>query len=169
MSKDLITTIILAERQRMIDDGEVDDFVEINSGQCEDFALKVVAIFNDQASTRGTPEIGSFEINNFFQINPQTGFAFEDGGSLDRELLARYVPHMNPPPNMTWDDLDAFIAETGIGWGLHVFIVCGGLVYDSEAPEGVESIFDLPLFQRFLERWEARKNAALAETAKTTL
>jgi hypothetical protein len=59
---------------------------------------------------------------------------------------------MSPPAGLSWDDLDRFVSETGIGSGLHAFIICDGVAYDSEAPQGVASVFDLPFFEMFLAR-----------------
>jgi len=65
---------------------------------------------------------------------------------------------MMPPGGMTWDELDQFVSDAEMGWGLHVFTVCDGMVYDSEAPDGVASFFELPFYVRYLDRRAARKN-----------
>lgn len=138
----------------MVDRGDADDFASINSGLCEEFAEDLIA--EVRALSGEGSEIDSYEINHFFQIDPKTGFAFESGGPIDRKLLSAALPNMKPPCEMSWDEFDEFLANSGMGWGFHIFVISDGLVYDSEAPEGVESIFDLPMFQRYMEWFSTR-------------
>jgi len=142
-----VSDVIRGERQRMVDEGEAGCFVSINSGLCGDFADQVVALL-----AQATPpiEADALEIINFFQVDPETGFAYDSGGPMDREVVRNILPAMLPPDGMTWDELDAYLSDSDISMGMHVFVVCDGKVYDSELPDGGDSIFDLPLFQRYL-------------------
>ncbi|MNU33123.1 hypothetical protein D3C71_216810 [compost metagenome] len=151
MSSRWISKVIEDLRRQWVADGHAASFQAINSGQCEDFAELVVDTVREQAGG-DSPEIDKAQICDFFRIDPETGYAFQHGGPVDRELLLATLPDMTPPAGMSWDDLDRFVSETGIGPGLHAFVVCDGVAYDSEAPQGVSSIFDLPFFERFMEK-----------------
>jgi hypothetical protein len=152
-----ISRVILDLREQWVASGQAESFQTINAGQCEDFADAVVEAVCEQSAEGDVPEIESIELPNFYQVNPETGFAFDEGGPLDRVKLLEVLPNMKPPEGMSWEDLDRFIWDASIGWGYHVFVVCEGRVLDSEAPDGVESIFDLPFYQRFLEKFENDK------------
>ena len=107
-----------------------------------------------EADPSSAPE--ALEIVNFFQIDPDTGFAFDSGGPMDRAVAQAVLPEMMPPDGMTWDEFDIFLRDADVSMGLHVFVIHEGMVYDSELPEGGRSIFDLPFFQRFMERSRER-------------
>lgn len=154
MSSAWISKVIEHLREEWVAEGRAESFETINNGQCEDFAELVVDTVMEQAGEGDVPEIGSFEIRDFFQLDPETGSNFDHGGPIDREALLAALPEMTPPAGMSWDDIDRFVHDTGIGRGLHAFVICEGMAYDSEAPHGVCGIFDLPFFERFLA-WNA--------------
>lgn len=154
---DWISRVVIDLREQWVASGRAESFEEINSGQCDDFAEALVEAVLEQSAEGDVPEIESIELPNFFQIDPNTGFAFDEGGPLDREKLLSALPNMKPPQGMSWDDLDRFIWDAGISWGYHVFAICEGLVLDSEAPYGVDSIFELPFYQRFMLKFENDK------------
>ena len=155
MHRKLIAAVIEIIRGEMVRDGEADSFEDINNGHCEEFAERVVDMVVSQAADGKAPDIEPFEMPNFFQVDPSTGFAYDNGGPLDRDLLLRVLPSMLPPGGISWDEFDSLLSSTGIGWGTHVFMVCDGRVYDSEAPHGVDSMFELPFFERFMATWKA--------------
>lgn len=94
---DLIKKAISNERTRMVDDGEVEDFVDINRGFCEDFAFEVMAIVMNVAG-RKSDELGIADVSiaNFVKVDPSTGCAYDYGGSFDRDLLAERYPATQP-------------------------------------------------------------------------
>jgi hypothetical protein len=149
-----ISRVVLDLREQWVVSGRAESFEEINSGQCEDFAEALVEAVLEQSAEGDTPEIETIELPNFFRIDPKTGFALDEGGPLDRAKLSAALPNMKPPQGMSWDDLDRFIWDASICWGYHVFAICEGRVFDSEAPHGVDGIFDLPFYQRFIARFE---------------
>lgn len=155
---EILPSLIREVRERMLQEGLVKTLPEINSGLCEDFALDVASLFSERT---GLPQdtLTDFEVVNFIKIDPVTGFAYDAGGPFDRELLAEHWPGVRPPDGLDWDDLDRLSADAGFSAGTHVFMFAEGRFYDAEAPEGVESFFDLPFFMRVVESWQAREGA----------
>lgn len=141
-----ISSVVHIIRDEMVAEGFADDYEGINRGNCDEFADRLVRRIEEESSEGDTPQIDALEINDFFLG------AAEFGGPLDREKLGRMLPEMVPPGGMTWDALDRIVFDADMGWGLHVFTVCEGRVYDSEVPDGVESFFDLPFYVRYLDR-----------------
>lgn len=151
MSSGWISKVIEDLREQWVADGHAASFETINNGQCEDFAELVVETVLEQGEG-DAPEIRCVQICDFFGMDPDTGFPHDHGGPINRGSLLAALPDMTPPAGMDWDELDGFIRDTEMGRGLHAFVICERMAYDSEAPQGVCSIFDLPFFGRFLEK-----------------
>lgn len=151
---DLIKKAISNERTRMVDDGEVEDFVDINRGFCEDFAFEVMAIVMNVAG-RKSDELGIADVSivNFVKVHPSTGCAYDYGGPFDRDLLAERYPATEPPEGLTWEDMDALSAFHGFYEGTHILVEHAGRLYDAEVPEGVDNLFALPFFSRVIAIW----------------
>ncbi|NTF16952.1 hypothetical protein G6L37_00735 [Agrobacterium rubi] len=151
---DLIEQAILETRQRMVDDGDAADFVEINRGLCEDLAMEVIDIVVARSGSHACDlGVTDASIAGYIAIDPDTGCAYEEGGPFDRELLAEHFPLTRPPEGMTWDDMDAVSAFCGISGGSHIVVEWQGRFYDSEVPAGVDNLFDLPYLSRLVAAW----------------
>lgn len=148
-----VKELVCRVRDEMIAEGYASDPRDINSGNCDAFADRLVRLISEHFSG-GSTHSGEREICDYFKDREGSGLP------LVREKLLLELPNMVPPADMTWDQLDLFIERAGMGWGLHVFVVHNGKAYDSETPEGVHSFFDLPLFQRFF-RYYADKYGPL--------
>lgn len=148
-------------RAELVAEGYGQDFAEINNGNCDMFADRLVTLVREQSAEGDTPDIMEAEIVSYYGPDA-AGETHDNGGPFDRKLLLAALPGMTPPRGMSWDDLDELLATEGLGWGMHVFVVCDGLVYDSEAPDGVPGIFDLPFYERYLDKLEAKRSASPA-------
>ena len=149
MAASVIKDVVCLVRDEMITEGYGDSFRSINQGNCDTFAYRVAKKMRELIVTDST-RIAEQEICDFFVERDV------DGGPLNRQQLSEVLPEMIPPDGMSWDELNRLIDQTGMGWGLHVFVVYEGRAYDSETPEGVTSFFDLPFFQRYLARLDDR-------------
>jgi hypothetical protein len=149
MTNAWIAAVARAVRDEMVAEGYGETYQDINNGNCDEFADRFVSAVLEQSAEGDQPDIVEVEITSYFRPIAEGEFV-ENGSPLNRELLATVLPNMTPPEGMSWDELDEFIYENQVGWGLHVFAVCDGLVYDSEAPDGVPGIFDLPFYERYL-------------------
>lgn len=143
-------------RDGMIEDGLAASAEAINAGLCGDLATDVFFRFEEWT---GLPRdrITDLDVTCFIQVDPETGFSYEDGGPFDRALLAEHWPGVVPPEGMDWDSLDRLSEDAGFSAGTHVFLYSDGLFYDAEAPDGVASFFDLPFFGRVIESWKAEQ------------
>lgn len=159
--REMIEDAILEVRQRMLDDGEAESFLEINRGLCEDLAMEAIDLVERRAGGEGR-DLGLTDcsIGAFIEVDPRTGFAYDDGGPFDRELIARHYPLTAPPEGMTWDDMDAVSGYCGINGGSHIVVEHEARFYDAEVPEGVDNLFDLPYMQRLVAKWTAAREAA---------
>jgi hypothetical protein len=146
-----ISRVICDIREQYVSRGFADDFEDINRGNCENFAVSVIDEIREQSAEGDVPEIEFYEICSFFEGQGDDE-CVEEYGPLDRTALSIMLPDMSPPGGRTWEQLDRIVGETEIGWGLHTFMICEGRVYDSEAPEGVPGIFDLPFYERYLAK-----------------
>jgi hypothetical protein len=108
-------------REKMLADNRFTEYSHINSGLCENFSEELAKAFP------GSYTIGVEE----FQT-PDCKF--------DWPLLAKWG--ISLPTGMTEEDLDA------LDIGGHLWLTFEGRHYDAECPEGVNSFFDLPYFQR---------------------
>lgn len=155
MGTNWIGNVAREVRDELVAEGYGEDYADINRGNCDMFADRFVTRVMEQSAEGDQPDIMEAEIVSYF-VSDADGNVGDNGGPLDRELLAKVLPDMTPPNGMTWDELDDLISREQMGWGLHVFAVCDGRVYDSEAPDGVTGIFDLPFYERYLGRLELK-------------
>lgn len=129
MTRDEVTLATLALTGRF----EAEGFgpVAINTGLCADFADALCA---DLAGVGAAAEI--FTLDYFWS---------PDGG-LDADSAARRAV-VKLPDGLDWDMLtSADVAERAS----HAWVEFEGLCFDAEAPEGVESPFDLPSIRHAL-------------------
>jgi hypothetical protein len=155
-TRDLIEEPILEVRQCMVDEGEAEDFTDINRGLCEDLAMEAIDIVARRAGIEAAAlGLTDASIGGFIAVDPRTGYAYEDGGPFDRELLAKHFPRTEPPEGLTWDDMDEMSGFCGINGGSHIVVEHDGRFYDSEVPAGVENLFDLPYMGRLIAGWQA--------------
>lgn len=110
---------------------------EIGSGWCGEFADTVLDrwIGDDWVHKDGT-SFQNVETNSFFRYD-------EDDNALgwDWQLLKKHW-QIEPPAS---DEVMNIVMG-----GSHVWITTGGKHYDAEAPDGVQSFFDLPFFKRWI-------------------
>ena len=90
---------------------------------------------------------------SYFLQAPLDGENDNWGFPLNRDYLRSELPSVVPPVGLDWDDLDHISAFGNFFSGTHVWIFANGRHYDAEAPEGVETPFDLPFFKRIINRW----------------
>jgi len=163
--KDAVTEAVKRVRDRMVDDGEAPDYRTINSGLCGDFADEVADYIENNVRGGREMDIAVYELANFIQVDPETGFAYDDGGPFDRDLILRNWPDFPLPEGVEWDDLDRLSLDCGFSAGTHTFVGYGDLFFDSEAPEGVKGFFELPFFKRVIAGWLADEEAQAAWAA----
>jgi hypothetical protein len=152
-----LTTAIYKLRAEYVAKGDYDSYRAINSGGCENFASDVDGLI-------GSPtESADYQIIDpaHFLLAPLEGDENNWGYPLDRDHLHSNWPSVVPPAGLDWDDLDHVSAFGNFSSGTHIWIFSHGKHYDSEAPEGVNTPFELPFFQRIIGRWiEAGKPEA---------
>lgn len=111
-------------RQYQQDSPLINEPIDINRGDCENFGFEVVEHW-PSAYTVGVEE---------FQLDDK----------FDWGLLSNDHWKITVPANFTVEQIDSKRL------GGHVWIVDGNKHYDAECPDGVDSFFDLPYFQRQL-------------------
>jgi hypothetical protein len=121
----ILADVIKELRLKYLAENQFTDFSQINSGQCENFSEELTKAFP-----------GSFTIG---AENFQTS-----DGRFDWTLLKKW--RMSPPTGMTEEDVD------NLELGGHLWLTLDYRHYDAECPEGVDSFFDLPFFQRQAKR-----------------
>lgn len=124
--KDLTDMILFTRASYILSKKSVSHF-EINNGLCEDFALEV------KKSLGNHKEIWDLEGGNF-----QDEDGLWDWGLLEKSW------NISQPKGLTKEETDR------IPFGNHVFLVYKNKFYDCECPQGVDSIFDIPLFRRYV-------------------
>lgn len=124
-----IPRLVRELRSRYLSEGRAPSYCEINNGLCDDFAEDLKALVDQlmQDDTIFTVEGANFMVDDCW----------------DAALLENHW-QTTPPAGFTWSQLDA------IPFGIHVWLTDGVKHYDAECPEGAESLFDLPLFRRYL-------------------
>lgn len=125
-----ITQAIETLRQNYLEEGLAKDAYAINNGLCEDFAT-------DLMDRLAHPTGLDMLCNESFMTPDHT--------SWDWALLEKHW-NIVPPAGLTQRQVDE------VGFGGHAFLVFEGRFYDAECPQGVHSFFDLPLFQKPLQR-----------------
>lgn len=113
-------------RQYLHDNPILNEPIDINRGNCENFAIEVCKRWPG-AEVYGVEE---------FQCN----------GKFDWELLSNSDWGIKLPTGYTTETLE----KKRLGG--HLWVVFNSKHYDAEAPDGVLSFFDLPFFQRQLSK-----------------
>lgn len=161
--KERLTTAIRETLANWIDGGGAVDARQINRGEaalgcCDDFASAVYETLGGQRVAYD--EMGLFEvgIDGFMMVDDDENY--DPGRPLDRALLSKHWPAIQPTQGLDWDDLDRLSEDAGFSVGTHVWLVLDQRHYDAECPEGVDNFFDLPFFQRVIASWkEERENS----------
>ncbi len=146
-----ITAAIYKLRADYTADGQYANYQAINAGGCEDFAEEIHGLIG---SPQENSEYWMIDPSYFLQA-PLDGENDNWGFPLDRDYLQTQFPSVVPPDGLDWDDLDHISAFGNFFSGTHVWIFANGRHYDAEAPDGVETPFDLPFFKRIVNRWIA--------------
>lgn len=142
-----ITEAIVELRNEYLAKGKAPDLPSINHGLCDIFAVDLALKF---------PELDTLQvvgITDFVEIDPDTGCAYDCGGSFDLKLISEHWPHFTPPGDLTWDDMNQLSADAGFSCGTHVFLTYDGKFFDAEAEQGVLTPFELPFFKRVISSW----------------
>lgn len=125
-NQSLVAATVCAVRTRYIQRNLAPSYFQINNGLCEDFALDVIRELR----------AAGIEAQDLCNENFQSG-----DGSWDWELLAKQWS-VECPRDLLPSEVDK------IRFGGHVWIEAERRFYDSECPDGVSSLFELPLFRR---------------------
>jgi hypothetical protein len=120
----------------MNSEGLVESVYEINNGLCSEVASDVVAELGGETDDFGTIGVANLR-------KPPC----EDDCPFDRRLLKKYW-NTAPPPGLAWKDLDRLeISDVE-----HDIIHLASRFHDADVPEGVDCLFDLPIFRRRIAR-----------------
>jgi len=128
-----VSECVRALRTEYLTDGLAPSYFEINNGLCEDFAEEVVR--------RLGAEHGA--VPSLFSLGGEQLWKTDDSEDWDDALLSGYW-RISPPEHFTW----AMLNE--VGFGGHVWVTFERRHYDAECPDGVDSLFELPLFRRYI-------------------
>lgn len=110
---------------------------EINDGNCEEFAVEVIRKMGGE-----NPDLHEIWVENFlvdggdYRINGKEP-------AFDWPLLEAHWKTPKPENHEVFDR---------VGGCNHCFILHQGRFYDSETPDGVDSFFELPFYQRQIKR-----------------
>jgi hypothetical protein len=129
--REQIGAAIRRTRDEFMKDNDLPSYFALNHGLCEDFAIDVTM---QLGSPKHLYVIGNEDLQN-------------EEGVWDWELLASHWG-IEAPEGLTRAEVDQ------LDFGGHVFIADNAQrrFYDAECPDGVESLFDLPLFRRDIVR-----------------
>ena len=133
LPENLVSAAIKELRSEYITAGEAPSYYEINNGQCEAFAEEVLSRLRAAHGRR----------EDLFTVCAENFYIPDGSEQWDACLLKRHWG-ITPPEHFTWAQLDE------IGYVAHVWLTSGGRHFDAECPEGVDSLFELPLFRRYL-------------------
>jgi hypothetical protein len=133
-----ISKVILELREQYLAYDLIRTYKDINCGECVDFAEEVECRFSNCMSLS----------NDHFIIEREgsDGWDGDETDQWDEKWLAEY--NSLPPGGVTVPELTKKIK------GYHCWIYCDNKHYDAECPEGVENLFELPFFQRYLNHQE---------------
>lgn len=150
-----LENIIKQERELFIKEHNLKSFYRINTGKCMDFA----DIVKEKALNEGievdilsTESMYSYELDSYANLI---------SSEMDRDKVLEY--NGNIPLGMNICQLETLELQ------FHVFISYNNLFFDSECPEGVERILDLPFYKRELTLLEKfLTESSLIEDGKIT-
>lgn len=130
-----LSELIIQLRDEYVEKQLVSNFEEINCGYCVDFA--------DEIEFRMKKPIGTLSNDHFIvESEDSDGWNGDERDIWDEKWLKEY--NSMPPNGIKVEELTNLIT------GYHYWIYEDGKHYDSECPEGVENMFDLPFFKRKL-------------------
>ena len=114
-------------------------YYDINSGNCVDFADSFIETY---AEIFGE-DLTSYENENFLRYDEE-GEPFYNGDSYewDVPLLETHWSACKPLYDLSWGEYHLFAGD------YHVFLFYQGRFFDAECPEGVENLFELPIYER---------------------
>lgn len=119
-------------RRRYIEQGICQSYFKINDGNCAQFADDVLELLSGNA--------------DIFCVCNENFMCGLDGDEFENEVwdwrLLRKSWRISVPTGLRKRDVDS------IDFGSHVWLTDGERHYDAEAPDGVDSLFDLPIFRR---------------------
>lgn len=125
-NQSVVTAIVYAVRTRYMQQQLAPSYFQINNGLCEDFTLDVIS------ELRAT----GIEAQDFCNENFQNS-----NGTWDWALLVEHRS-IDCPHGLLSKEVDQ------LRMGGHVWVEVDKCFYDCECPEGVSSLFDLPIFRR---------------------
>lgn len=144
MNLNRISEAVESLREDYVEHGFAQSYYEINNGQCEDFAMDLLKKLRSITT----------DVHELFNGSFMTG----DG--WDWKLL-KDAWGIEPPAGLSADEVDQF------NFGGHVWVEVGGLHFDAEAPEGVASFFELPIFKRAVVKALRMKGVSAADVVTT--
>jgi hypothetical protein len=144
-----ITAAALKLRAEYLASGHYQNLLEINQGGCENFACDLHELIGKPTENEKYAIVDPA----FFMQEAIAGEDENSGYPMDRDHLAAHWPSVVPPAGLDWDDLDHISGFANFTPGTHIWVFSDGKHYDAEAPEGVSTPFDLPFFQRIIQRW----------------
>ncbi|MHD0644766.1 hypothetical protein ACYPKM_03975 [Pseudomonas aeruginosa] len=127
-----ITQAIIHLRDQYIQKGISESYFDINNGYCEDFAIEALKLV-------------TIDREHFRDLQGEELMVFEEQ-VWDWPLLDQHWTKVKAPIGLTREDVDA------IDFGCHIFIAdqVNCRFYDAESPLGVDNLFDLPLYRRYV-------------------
>jgi hypothetical protein len=146
ITRQAITKAVKTTLRDYIKAGEVKCAYDVGSGPCEDFAHDVLAKLDNPF---GGTEGHSVDAIEYANLTGEGNSLASADGIFYPETLAAFKVKL--PPDVTVDLLNK--SELG-DIGTHIFLRWaspqGYVYFDAEAPQGVDSPFDLPFAQRYL-------------------
>jgi hypothetical protein len=119
-------------------------------GTARDF---ISDVYNDLCSKVNLFEIGVGQVRFGDLISKVPG----DDFVFDKEHLRALWATGPIPPTITLDDLDEQAQSMFYAFRHHEWIVLDGKHFDAEAPQGANSVLQLPFFQRHLDHMQQEK------------
>ncbi|MCA1064759.1 hypothetical protein QTG56_24445 (plasmid) [Rossellomorea sp. AcN35-11] len=133
-----ISVSIYQLREEYIESGRAKTYQEINCGDCVDFA--------EEIEFRHSSSISLSNDHFILETEGSDGWDGDETDQWDEVWLSEY--NSLPPEKITVPELTEKIK------GYHCWIYFENKHYDAECPEGVENLFELPFFQRYLNHQE---------------
>lgn len=138
-------------RTEYVEQGLAQSYFDINNGLCEDFAMDLMK------KLRGITT-AAYELSDASYMTGDGGVA--DGKGWDWSVLKESLGIL-PPAGLTCEEVDQ------INFSGHVWVEVDGVHFDAEAPEGVRSFFELPIFKRKIVACLRKKGVAADDVVTT--
>lgn len=163
LTPDALSEAITAVGEAWLSAGHTPSLAGINVGQapygnCDTFAREVTAHLNEQGWD--TSALMNVELANFMALSED-----EEGGVLDRRLLAKHWPAVKPPQGLNWQHLEILAEDADWGPGTHVWLVLDGRHYDSQTPQGTDNFLELPFFSTGIADWKLERGTRVPAVA----